>query len=65
VAILDYNALANVIEPDRLRTKAEISYLDIEGGEECFGMEPIETLTRNKSSMLGGRWLCSVKRQAG
>jgi hypothetical protein len=28
-----------------LRTKAEIAYLDIEGAEECFGMEPIETLT--------------------
>jgi hypothetical protein len=48
-----------------LRTKAEITYLDIEGAEECFGMEPIETRTPEQIFDARRAMACSVKRQAG
>jgi hypothetical protein len=45
--------------------KRKWPYLDIEGAAECFGMETIETLTPEQIFDARGRWLCSVKRQAG
>ena len=41
---------------------AEIVYLDIEGAEDRYGMEPVEALTPEKSSMPDGRWHYWVRR---